>query len=311
MGDLNLAARMHDPIAHSYKKAADIIGASTAIGVGVVIGILTAGQGLAVWAVAAKAAGEGLGMIGLGTWLAGLVSDAIGKDEDAGLIKTAAAYTWTEGQRSARMTDDLKCGDPTGTQTILMIAGALNPITMVFVAIDNLSTAIQGGQPGEHPNMRVADGSETVFIESRNAARVEDGTECAGSICKGAERTWIGGPQVALAGSKDRTEEGATLSWTFWILERIGQLPGLLIDTGLDFGLNATKAILGAIGDIFPGAKPATDTLQRGVDIIARIAEGAKGPISKKIVTGLEIIKTGSEVATPAKPRVTEVYYPP
>jgi uncharacterized Zn-binding protein involved in type VI secretion len=310
MGDVMLAARMHDPIAHSYKKLGDTIGASTAIGVGIIVTILTAGEGtVAVEILLAKAVGEGFGLIGLGMWLGNKVTNLLGKDEDAGLIKTAATYVWTEGKRSARMTDELKCADPTGTFTMMMIAGALSPLTMVFVALDMLGTAIEGGQAGEHPNKRVADGSDSVFIESRNAARIEDGTECGGQICKGAERTWIGREKVSLAGSKDRDESGTTLSWTFWILERIGQIPGLLLEGGVDLGINIAKAILGGIGDICPGLKNWTDWAKWGLDGISRMKEGLlKNPI-KKIITGFEFAKTLDETTT-EKPRVTEVYYP-
>ena len=264
MGEVMLAARVDDGINHTYRKLAVVVGTTVGIGVGLGIAYLTRGKAHGVVRTLGRGAQEGGGLIGVFNWLTTMASDAIG-GVPAGSIEDGARRTWTESQRSARITDPAECADPAGTQLL----GLIPPFTILTI-IDGIGNMVRGGWPGEHVDAKIEQGSETVFIENRNAARLSEKTTCEGKIATAARRTWIGGPSVTLAGFEGGSEEGRTIGnfvygveWTFNLVGRVMDYVG---QDPVKIALGLSRTGLRAWGEQDPALKPYLDRISNGLE---------------------------------------------
>lgn len=221
------AARVGDPIKHSSA----LMGALTGLAIGIVIGalvaatILTGGLGAiailsAIGAVCTFAsAGYSIGQL-LGS-LGGSKSGVIG--EGARTVFVGAGLP-----PAARALDKLACGDPPATKFAWGLVGAvlLGPIGMIAGVAYGIST-------GGHAGAQIATGSKTVFIEKRNAARVDDDTSCSGKIMEGAKTVGIGGEKVALIDPKSwRPEVPQWLDNTIFWVDRVGAVCSIVSGIG-------------------------------------------------------------------------------
>lgn len=291
MGEAMRAARVDDTIGHTYKKLAVIFGSSAGIAAGIAITYFTRGKTASVTRLIGRAVGEGAGLMGIGSWLATMVSDAIGP-KGSGRILDGASRTWTEDERSARITDPCECGDPPGTQLILALApifgGPVGAIAGVFGAIDAIGDLVQGEAPGTHTDSKIKQGSQTVFIEDRNASRVGDKTTCEGTIMTAAERTWIGGVAVTLAGHESGAEEGSTVAGTVRIIGHVSSVVGQLMSLTDSEGhpgkqlIGVAKFGLRYIGETNPDAKWYTDRAQIALDVVSNGIDVRRGKFSPR-----------------------------
>jgi uncharacterized Zn-binding protein involved in type VI secretion len=204
---LERAARVGDPVQHSGIEA----GGWTGLALGLLIGAAVVGAAVlcapAVGAVLvgsavveAAAVGASTTAVALGVASAtstvigaGLTGESVGElvgkhtHHDAGDIIDGAHTVFTgEGMpKAARITDPVKC----------------------------------------HAGKRIAQGSDSVFIENHNASRKGDGTECGGTIHDGCATVLIGGNPAGDMGSES--------------------VSGLL--TGTKRTLDATSTVLGFV----------------------------------------------------------------
>lgn len=291
MGEVMRAGRVDDTIGHTYKKLAVIFGSSAGIAAGIAITYFTRGKTASVTRLVGRAVGEGAGLMGIGSWLATMISDRLGP-RGAGLIEDGATRTWTEDERSARITDPCECGDPPGTQLILaaapIVAGPVGAIAGVFGAIDAIGDLVQGEAPGTHTDSKLVQGSQTVFIENRNASRIGDKTSCEGKVMTGAERTWIGGVAVTLSGHEAGAEEGSTIAGTVrWIGHASSVLGQVMSLTDPD--AHRGKQLIGLakfglrwIGEANPEAKWYTDRAQIALDVVSQGVDIRRGKFSPR-----------------------------
>ncbi|AKT38534.1 PAAR domain-containing protein [Chondromyces crocatus] len=191
------AARVGDPIEHSH----ELLGALAGIAVGLVVGaivaatiIATAGTGILLVAAVFGALSAVCTGAAAGFSLGKLLKHLPGAE--SGVIGEGARSVFIgEGlPPAARALDKLACGDPPATKFGWALLGAvlLGPVvgTIVGMTYGTLNSAHAGAQ--------VAMGSETVYIEQLNAARVKDETSCGGKIIRGSATVGIGGPQMTL-----------------------------------------------------------------------------------------------------------------
>jgi uncharacterized Zn-binding protein involved in type VI secretion len=231
------AARVDDPIGHSpTKMAMQRAGFDLGILIEVVLlvgtgggkkviqgGIKALGKSVKAWA---GALGEFIGGIAdimdlaifghdTGGDIGAAIDDSVlgGFKQETGKIKNGAERTFVEDKAAARMTDPVIC--TAGTTALTAISEALTGRPSAGLNILANIIAMASGQEGAwesgiggHGGSTVADGSLSVRIEGKLAARVGDGTTCDAIITKGAERTYFGGPQVSAAGSENRTGAG-------------------------------------------------------------------------------------------------------
>ncbi len=221
------AARVGDPIKHSNA----LLGALTGLAIGIVVGALVAATiltgGLAALAICAAigalctfaSGGYALGQL-LGS-LGGSKSGVIG--EGAKTVFIGAGLP-----PAARALDKLACGDPPATKFGWALVGAvlLGPVG----AIAGLAYGISSSG---HAGSQIATGSQTVYIEKLNAARVDDDTSCSGKIMEGSKTVGIGGPKVALIDPKTwRPEVPQWLDNTMFWVDRVGAVFSLVSGFG-------------------------------------------------------------------------------
>lgn len=157
------AARLDDPIQHSNALTGLLVGAAIGVGVGLFV-VATGGLGAGLLAAAvvggATAAGAGIGEV--------LGSLSFAGGTTTGGIATGSPDTQINSLLAARATDDsVRCD---GTPPLYL--------------------------PPSHEGKRIAQGSETVSINSLPAARVGDKIECGAKIEAGSPNVIIGGPTV-------------------------------------------------------------------------------------------------------------------
>jgi hypothetical protein len=221
------ASRVGDAIKHSNA----LLGALTGLAVGIVVGALIAATilsgGLAALAICAAigavctfaSGGYAIGQL-LGS-LGGSKSGVIGEGARSVFIGSGLPP-------AARALDKLACGDPPATKFGWSLLGAvlLGPVG----AIAGLAYGISSS---EHAGAQIATGSRTVYIESRNAARIDDDTSCSGKIMEGAKTVGIGGPKVALIDPKTwRPEVPQWLDNTIFWVDRVGAVFSLVSGFG-------------------------------------------------------------------------------
>jgi uncharacterized Zn-binding protein involved in type VI secretion len=251
------AARVDDPIGHGYTSGKlSRLGFDIGLIVEVVLlvgtgggkkliqgGVKALGRSVRAWA---GAFGEFIGGIAdaldtavTGHWLGEMLGDFIdtkllgGAKQQTGKILEGAQRTFVEGKASARMTDPVQCDG--GNSAPMEIALALTGLPSAAINIVSNILAMATGQKGAwesgiagHGGSQVADGSFTVRIEGKLAARIDDGTTCDATIMKGAEKTFFGGPRASMAGSENRTEAGLGVQTALWAFGMISSAMSFL-----------------------------------------------------------------------------------
>jgi uncharacterized Zn-binding protein involved in type VI secretion len=165
MAETPNAARLEDPICHSNVLRGAVAGLAVGFVVGVVVAVLVVGTiasgGLLAVALYAGALSLLLTGAGLGYGIGEFLGE-YGGESETGVIEDGSWDTFIGGE---------------------------HPAAYVMARV---KCSRDGGSP------RIATGSETVFINSMNAARIEDKTTCGAVITKGCETVGIGGASVAL-----------------------------------------------------------------------------------------------------------------
>jgi uncharacterized Zn-binding protein involved in type VI secretion len=304
------AARIDDSVGHTYKKAAVAVGASVGIAIGVLLVFVPGGAEADVEILSilgeaeetvstiaeiievAEKIGYVSDVMGLGTWIGDLVKD-IASDKSAGKIKEGAARTFTESKRSARITDALECKDPAGTTAVLLSI-------VLPVGGAGLTPLAEALGMGQHTGAKITKGSETVFIEGLNAARMSEGTSCAGWITTGARKTFIGGDSVTLEGTEDAKEEGVFLADVLWGAGKLGSLASFIGSLGdpMSIALEATKQIfeIAAENTEDPELKKKLEETAGIIDIVKSLKSGKIKNIVKELPVALG--KTTKAVTT-------------
>jgi hypothetical protein len=317
------AARIDDSVGHTYKKAAVAVGATAGIVIGVLLVFVPGGAeadveilsilGEAEEAVSTVAEiieiAEKIGYVGdvmqLGTWLGGLVKD-IASDKSAGKIKGSAGHTFTESKRNARITDALECKDPAGTTGVLL--------SIIVPGAGGLAPLAEAMGMGQHTGAKVAKGSETVFIEGLNAARMTETTSCAGWITTGAKQTFIGGDSVTLEGTEDAPEEGDLLALVIKVAGYAGTLASFIGSFGdpMSIALESVKDIfeITAKNTEDPELKRKLDQAAAIIDVVKSLKSGKIGKVAKELPVALGKVTKASteEEKEPKKEKV--VFYP-
>ncbi|ABM31105.1 DUF6531 domain-containing protein [Paracidovorax citrulli] len=174
------AARLHDPIAHTYAREGHAAGAATAVA-------LEFGTAVAIGAAVGSIACPGLGTlagIAIGIGVA-LVSFAI-----AHVASLYGDFAQSFGEAFGRsFTSD--CGElkATGSSTVF-----INGKPAIRTGLD-----VAECDKHKMPPSLVIYGSENVFIDSYRAAREGDRVDCEAKISKGSEDVFIGGESVPIA----------------------------------------------------------------------------------------------------------------
>jgi uncharacterized Zn-binding protein involved in type VI secretion len=258
---LELAARSGDPISHTSREgwgtALAILGAV----VGAVIVIATAPVSIPTLAVAATVAAGATATVATTTLAGAAIGEAIGSndtDPTAGYIVNGASTVFTGPgmPEAARMSDPIDC----------------------------------------HPGQKIADGSDSVFIEGWNASRKTDETWCAGKISDGCHTVLIGGDRIGQYGSQDRSELSRGYRLTMTVVDWAGTIAslggktafrelalpvaGLLIKAYSASGLPLHDEV-GAYGgtavtalSLLTGKRPSNWTLQETTDNVGSVIGG-------------------------------------
>ena len=218
------AARMADEIGH-VGVWARIARVALRVGSAMVEGALVAGA-------VALALGVSVATFGCGAFiLCGLV---------AGVIGGATGWSDYKEKKIQEMTEDIGELDITG---VLGINGA----SRVFInQREAMRAVLDAAVCSKHSSLtpnRIAEGSDSVFIETGPAARKGDKLECSAQIATGSENVIVGGNKtqyLEIADDKMWWETGAELGLA--LLGR-GSLPGKL-------GCLALGAAAGMAGEV-------------------------------------------------------------
>jgi uncharacterized Zn-binding protein involved in type VI secretion len=181
-GDLQQAARIHDPIKHTQSFLGALVGAVAGLVVGA--GLLIAGIVAAPVVLGSAALGAVLyvcGVVSLGSTLGGWFGSIFPDESDD--IKTGArsVFVGAPDRAAARALDEVSCHDGEVIRT----------------------------------------GCRHIFIEDKNAARAKEKTRCAGEIKEDACCATVryGGPSVELMPERWSGEQPA---WFFWTMAGFG-----------------------------------------------------------------------------------------
>lgn len=232
------AARLHDPIAHSYAREGHAAGAAAAVGI-------EFGAAVAIGAVVGTIACPGLGTaagiaIGLGVAVASFVV--------AHAFSLVGDFVQSFGEAFGRsFTSD--CGTLTATgSTTVFINGKPAIRTGLDVAMCDKHSM---------PTSLVIFGSENVFIDSYRAAREGDCVDCEAKISKGSEDVFIGGESVPIANFREREVPDSDREFAskarFWA-GILGGAAGALKAGVKCFGMAVLTGVVGAkvMGEILP-----------------------------------------------------------
>lgn len=299
------ASRVGDGIEHTNA----FLGALTGIAIGLAIGVAIAVAGVLTVATGGLALAVIGGLAAICTGIAAGFSfgELIGSmsSSKSGVIGEGAKTVFIGAglPPAARAKDKLACGDPPVTTGKVVIAALLGPLALGALGVYSLVRSDHGGA-------MIATGSETVFIGSRNAARIDDETNCSGKIVEGAKTVGIGGRKVDVIDRRSwRPEipEGLRTAVT-WI-DRAGVVLGLLSGVGAIrvLGWKAARVdFLLAAGDVaLFGAETGARAIF-GDD--SRITKGVAwtrtvyevGTVAR---TGRNLLRPGA--GAPSAPRVT------
>jgi len=225
------AARLHDPIAHSYARLGHAVGATVAVaaeagggylaatvgcaagaGVGAAIGSVVPGVGTLLGAAVGAVVGFGVGFVfGHVAHLVGNVAESGGEALGAGLFE--------------------KCGT-------LVDRGSSN------VKINNkpaIRAGIDAADCSKHsrPLSKVMEGAEDIYINTFRAARVDDHVDCEAKISDGSPDVFFGGPPHPVGEYRSREVpdiDRKAAEWARFIAGMVGGVKG------------GIKCFLGAIG---------------------------------------------------------------
>lgn len=260
--DAQAAARLGDEIAHGFGMAAMIGGAVVGAIVGAaVIAATVATGGVAIAIMAGSVAAGGLSMFQIVKGLSTIFD--LPEPTTGVLIK--GSFDVYINQRNA------------------MRAGA------------DISSSCSGF-PANHPYwpfpVLIAEGSATVYINGKPAARLHSKMVCGAHIKSGSKDTFIGGPTIAVAFVLDI--EG----WLHAGLETIGLLAagaGLVLAAIAGFAALATAVVIGAgTMAVMYGLGELGDRLGPGYrDLLQGVAGMALLGLSKK--AGPKLAKTGKD----------------
>jgi uncharacterized Zn-binding protein involved in type VI secretion len=211
------AAHVDHTIEHSHKDLGNFIG----LGLGILAGIAIVATG----GLAAAPLACGIAVLGgdIGTFVGGVFPNRADSGHIA--LGSPTVFYGPETKPAARMNDRTACYSP-GMPTMERLSPWLAIVNPVFAGMSLLSAArglnraivinfeMEGipvlpsdSEPGAHAGSRIADGSETVFIETWPAARDKDGVHpCDGKISSGIDSILIGGPQCRMRGTEERSE---------------------------------------------------------------------------------------------------------
>ena len=218
------AARMTDEIGHVGMWARL---ARTALRVGSMVaeGLLVAGAIAAVAVVAAPLAGAavtfGAAFAFLGTTCTGLVVSGV----VAGFIGRMTGWNDYKEKKIQEMTEDI------GEMEITGVLGIKGAATVFINKLEAMRAVLDASNCSKHPMPepnKIAEGSDSVFIETGPAARKGDKLMCAAQIVTGSDDVFVGGNKTQylnIADDKDLWE--TALEFAPALFGR-GSLPGKL-----------------------------------------------------------------------------------
>lgn len=300
------ASRVGDGIEHTNA----FLGALTGIAIGLAIGVAVAVAGVLTVATGGLALAVIGGLAAICTGIAAGFSfgELIGSmsSSKSGVIGEGAKTVFIGAglPPAARAKDKLACGDPPITTGKVVVAALLGPLAIGALGIYSLVRSDHGGA-------MIATGSETVFIGGRNAARIEDETNCSGKIIEGAKTVGIGGRKVDVIDRRSwRPEipEGLRTAVT-WI-DRAGVVLGLLSGVGAIrvLGWKAARPdFLIAAGDVaLFGAETASRSILGDDSNVTKGLAWTRTVYETAAVarTGRNLLRTGPP-DLPSAPRVT------
>ncbi|CAM3940064.1 RHS repeat-associated core domain-containing protein [Paracidovorax anthurii] len=246
------AARLHDPIAHTYAREGHAAGAAAAVGI-------EFGAAVAIGAVVGTIACPGLGTaagiaIGVGVALASFVV--------AHAFSLVGDFVQSFGEAFGRsFTSD--CGSLTATGSASVF---INDRPAIRAGLDVAECAKHSMPPS-----LVIFGSETVYIDSFRAAREGDCVDCEAKISKGSEDVFIGGESVPVANFRVREVPDSDREFAnkarFWA-GILGGAMGALKAGVKCFGMAVLTGVVGAkvMGEIMPSFDGGHSTATRWGD---------------------------------------------
>lgn len=311
---LDQAARIGDTISHSYRELCTILMAGTALTIGVTVVAIMRRPDKALMQLQVVA-----DCIEIAADIGAYAGSKLPADDDAGVIVEGASRTriGPGTPLAARIKDGIKCGDPTGATIIPIVATLFMPgVGLVWAGseIATMAKALWSGECelhgqlpyGAHPGAKIAGGSETVFIEDRNAARRNDRTSCGGHIAKGCETVLTGGEEVGLAGTEGASEM-TDLGYTLKGIGYIGSVLGV-IEKGMGEGgeVKAAQLALRIAADV--ARANGQKDLANSIDLARQIIGLVPSKIEKRTVPRVwKTIKAGLNL-TADDPRAPHKY---
>ena len=267
---LERAARVGDPVEHSHRFGGGVLGAIAGVAIGVAIVALTAPISLPALAAAGVVGGTLLVAGAASTVITStLVAEGVGETvgshvsaPNAGDIADGAHTVFTgPGQpKAARMSDPVKC----------------------------------------HSGQTIAEGSDTVFIESWNASRKGDATMCAGKIQDGCASVLIGGNPIGRAGSASRSEIPVWFQDAKVALDWAGTITGFVsgkgeLKKGVKLALQAAGAGVKAYAASgAPGAKQVGYYGGTAVSVAKLATGGVPTSIASGVGVGQSVVGQGN-----------------
>ncbi|MFS2158142.1 PAAR domain-containing protein [Pseudomonas sp. Pseusp122] len=249
--DAQAAARLGDEIAHGFGLAAMIGGAVVGALIGAaVIGATVATGGAALAIMAGSIAAGGLSMFQI---VKGLSTIFKLPEPTTGVLIRGSFDVYINSRNAMRAGADV--------------------------------SAVCSGLPMNHPMwpfpVLIAEGSATVYINGKPAARLQSKMVCGAHIKSGSEDTFIGGPTLTVAFVLDL--EG----WVHTGLEALGLLAAggaLVLAAMAGFAALGTALLIGAtawggmalLGDLGDRLGPGYRDLLQGVGAMALLGGGAR-----------------------------------
>lgn len=273
--DTQAAARLGDEIAHGFGLSAMIVGAVAGALIGVaVIGATVATGGVALAAMTGTVAAGGLSMFqivkGLNT-LFNLPEPATGE------LSGGSANVYINNRNAMR------------------------------AGVDTASSC--SGLPINHPmwpfQVLIAEGSASVYINGKPAARLNSKMKCGAHVSSGSPNTFIGGPTVSVA---------FVLDIESWVHNGLGALGLMAIGGGLLLAATVGAAALaGAVGmglagmagmvllgDLGDRLGPGYRDLLQGVAGIAFLGVGARLTLADGKKAANSVISSPRQISSAA-----------
>lgn len=232
--DVELAAHVGHTISHTWAD----LGHTAGLAVGILAGAAIIYVGRSRLAVK-LAAGVVTRVAG---WGASIGSSFTREDSGRIIEGSPTTFYGPEIKPAARMNDRTACTSP-GAATVEQVPG-IGHLRVGWRYVSNAWSYINGLEvlpsdfaPGAHPRSKIADGSRTVSIDRKPAARKGDGVDpCAGKISQGIESIKIGGPRGSMAGTENRSELDPMMRFQVFLADGIGAAAGGPMDFLLWFG---------------------------------------------------------------------------